>query len=104
MLVLLENQTDYPTDKDLDTIENCDYSDFAELLHLISNYFSRYGKFSYSSEGDHTTWSISTGGWSGCEDIIYALQKNKVFWLMCWFSSQRGGHYIFITNQLNKTI
>lgn len=37
----------------------------------------------------------STGGWSGNEEIIEALQKNKWFWQFNWQESRRGGHYIF---------
>lgn len=37
---------------------------------------------------------LSTGGWSGNEDIIGVLQKS-FFWLAHWKQSSRGGHYIF---------
>ena len=44
---------------------------------------------------DEGTYRISTGGWSGNEDVIGALMRNSVFWLMYWKQSRVGGHYIF---------
>lgn len=41
-------------------------------------------------------WEISTGGWSGNEDIIEAMQDNQVFWSLHWLESRRGGHYKFL--------
>lgn len=38
---------------------------------------------------------LSTGGWSGNEDIIGAMEKNTVFWMTYWVQSRRGGHFIF---------
>jgi hypothetical protein len=38
---------------------------------------------------------LSTAGWSGNEEIIMALQKNFVFWAVCWMKEERGGHYTF---------
>ena len=38
---------------------------------------------------------MSTGGWSGNEDIIEAMHRNAVMWNLCWVQSRRGGHYIF---------
>lgn len=38
---------------------------------------------------------MSTGGWSGNEDVIRALKENTVWWYTNWFSSKRGGHYVF---------
>ena len=41
-----------------------------------------------------------TGGWSGNEDVIGALQQNLLFWPFFWEKSTRGGHYYFKINPL----
>jgi hypothetical protein len=43
---------------------------------------------------------ISTGGWSGNESIIAAMQKNEMMWHFNWVQSRRGGHYIFQLREL----
>lgn len=37
--------------------------------------------------------SLSTGGWSGCEMVIDALQKTA-YWHISWHLSQRGGRHV----------
>jgi hypothetical protein len=42
-------------------------------------------------------FELHTGGWSGNESIIMALEQTGrgLFWGMCWVMSKRGGHYWF---------
>lgn len=50
-----------------------------------------FGSGKYRDDG---TLELHTGGWSGCETIISAASKS-VWWMRWWYSSTRGGHYIF---------
>lgn len=45
-------------------------------------------------ENDTVYLRLSTGGWSGNEDIITELEKTA-FWMMRWYKEIRGGHYWF---------
>lgn len=87
----------YPTEEFLAHLENWDWRDgFDELLteamrgHIYPTFWEREEK-----EDGKIVWQISTGGWSGNESIIAALMGNRMFWMMCWVESRRGGHYIF---------
>jgi len=82
----------YPAGTALQAITEWPYNDFNGLVKFIAeiwNWSPRYWK----REGQ--VIHASTGGWSGYESIIDALQDNFVFWAMCWQSSRRGGHYVF---------
>jgi len=84
----------YPTKYTLNTITKWpihNRTSCKELLEFVHKawYFPSY----FDVKGN--TYRISTIGWSGNEDIIQALQKNYIFWSLCWQSSRRGGHYVF---------
>lgn len=38
---------------------------------------------------------LTTGGWSGNEDVVAAMEANPVLWGACWLSSHRGGLHVF---------
>jgi hypothetical protein len=59
---------------------------FVRSLWYYPDYFSPRG---------NGYWDVSTGGWSGNEDVIVALSENFMFWSLCWYSGRRGGHYVF---------
>lgn len=87
----------YPEEWELDTIK--EWSDFSKqgILQLLDylkqlwtypDYFVLKGKRVLYLE-------LHTGGWSGNEDIVCALQRNYCFWGMYWEKSVKGGHYYF---------
>lgn len=86
--------TRYPTAAELKRIRKWPNYDWPSLLYFIS-------KIWWMPEWGWTfkrrQYWISTGGWSGNEEIVCAMKDNKLFWDMCWVSSRRGGHYKFMT-------
>jgi hypothetical protein len=42
---------------------------------------------------------LATGGWSGNEELIRALQENRFFWMSAWESSERGGRHVFMVGR-----
>ena len=98
----------YPTDDALDKIANWDYNNsrgwfkFIEnIWHLRSWGWSEVRKADLDSP-DKIEYQISTAGWSGNEDIIRAMQKNKILWYYTWAQSRRGGHYIFEVKNIGE--
>lgn len=85
----------YPTEEALQRIRTWT-SDrkFSALMEYVKSIW-RYDSWDETTEEEKKVYHISTMGWSGNESIISALQDNLFFWHVCWFSSQRGGHYVF---------
>lgn len=94
----------YPTDEALDIIREWTFqmSD-RELFDFIKSFWwmPEFGWKECEAIDELTgdtnhCYYLSTGGWSGNESIIEAMQENKwMFWHLHWVQSRRGGHYIF---------
>lgn len=81
----------YPTDETLEAIRTWPYKDADECLMFIKAAWN-WPDMAAIKDGK---LQLSTGGWSGNEDLIAALMGNRVVWLSRWLSSCRGGHYVF---------
>ena len=91
----------YPTEYALDKIKNWDMLDFPGCMEYVFKLW-HWEDYRWSEEAkdeyfDHpiTRYYLSTGGWSGNESIIGAMQENQMLWFFNWVQSRRGGHYIF---------
>ncbi len=90
------DQDGYPDEADLDVFINYPCNKLQELEKILRDCnWCYYGSAKTIEDEDYIRIELSTGGWSGNEDIIGALASNVTFWLMHWYSSQRGGHYVF---------
>lgn len=90
---------EYPDQKEIRTIKKWAFTkhdsfvDFMEYVRAAGKYWGDSEPFGWKQRG-RTYW-VSTGGWSGNEEIISAMQSNFVFWSTSWVSVRRGGHYVF---------
>lgn len=94
--------SEYHTENELKEIQNWDIKDAHNLVNRLrdmwqyDNYFiENWGLDLIHNERPVLMLELHTGGWSGNEDIIEALQKHKLFWMMWWWKTERGGHYYF---------
>jgi hypothetical protein len=82
----------YPDEVELETIRKWPWKDCVGLLEYVKE---RWWEPDWGWTEDNGIIDVSTGGWSGNEDLIGAMQDNTMFWMLCWESSRRGGHYEF---------
>lgn len=93
----------YPDEAELERIANWPESDLQDLFEFIrarwkyaeSEYWNEYEVGAGPAKTRVRCYKLSTGGWSGNESLIDALQQNEMAWLVTWWSSRRGGHYEF---------
>jgi hypothetical protein len=80
----------YPTEAFLDWLKH--ESDAHIALQEAALYFNECGFGKAVVSGDELR--LSTGGWSGCEDVIGHLQEN-VYVVQRWLSHHRGGLWVY---------
>lgn len=71
------------------------WADLRALLAYVREHW-HFAEWGWGQDGEW--YYLSTGGWSGNEDIIAALQRHRLFWMLCFQSQRRGGHFTFTTD------
>lgn len=84
------------TADDLKRIAEWPHDDFQGLVAFVEDiwWMPEWGFLKDDMPGGFSL-ELHTGGWSGNEQIVEALKRNRMFWAMCWVKSERGGHYWF---------
>lgn len=88
----------YPSCESLSMIEKWDFADGKGVLSLMEFLEGEWWnpEWGFIRKGkDVVHLELHTGGWSGNEEIMGALQKNSWFFFLYWEDSRRGGHYRF---------
>ena len=86
--------TDYPSEQVLSFIKNYDTCK-GPIEDLFDFIIQEWNWPDWGTKKKGRKYEFHTGGWSGNEDIIRAMQDNYLFWGLCWVMSKRGGHYWF---------
>lgn len=84
----------YPEEEQLEKVKNWEVKNI-EDFHAFMGYINEIVDWYIFTRKHDVLYSLSTGGWSGNEDVIGSMLENRMFWLMYWESSRRGGHYTF---------
>lgn len=94
--------SEYPTEAQLERIQEWGYRGFEDLALFVQKIwhwgedYARLSDWKVDEFGtEYRQFELITGGWSGNEDIVCALNKNQMFNMMCWYSSHRGGLHIY---------
>ena len=105
----------YPTEDTLTRIRSWPvetFDDMASAMDFAGRAWSYPDRWECIERWEDPDWPsrpqrvyrFSTGGWSGNESVIGAMQKNRFGWLVTWVESRRGGHYIFDAPEPGATV
>lgn len=90
----------YPSEPELKQISQWQHNDLLGLFEFIVSIWE-YADIGYARRKGRKFW-LSTGGWSGNEEIIGALKENHVAYGLTAYSWRRGGHYVFYVPKVSS--
>ena len=95
----------YPTEETLERIATWPIETVADMHAAMDfagsawSYPDRWETFeeinATNPAAPERVYRFSTGGWSGNESIVGAIERNLVLQMMGAYSWQRGGHYVY---------
>ena len=86
----------YPNEDELKRIRDWEPMDGIGLIDFVrSIWWNADWGCSFETEDDVEKHQLSTGGWSGNEEIITTMRANWLWWSQHWYSHRCGGHYEF---------
>ena len=83
----------YPTEATLERVRRWPATDLWGLAEYVRQAWRYPERWEVTEKTGWREIHASTSGWSGNELLIIALERNRVFWGLCWQKSARGGHY-----------
>jgi len=96
----------YPTEETLAAIAawpiKCN-KDIQNLLEFAGEAWSYPFPVETGGEDEDRWIRVVTGGWSGNESLVGAMEENRMFWALCWLESRRGGSYKFYTHPIKES-
>jgi hypothetical protein len=84
----------YPGEEDIKKIKEWPLKTWQDYRDL-ANFVMRIWEYPDYATLKGRTLRLVTGGWSGNESIIGAIERNRNFSLVCWEMSRRGGLHIY---------
>ena len=85
----------YPTKEQLNIIRHWSPLSPLTLIEYIKPLWEEYGTIRLTGKKIKKLY-MATGGWSGNEDIIRAMENgDNLFFSLWWQKSERGGAYWF---------
>jgi hypothetical protein len=95
---------DYPRDDELKRIAAWPLTDWPGMMEFVHSLWWMPGwgwqEFADPANGNRW-WILATGGWSGNESLIEAMQANAIPWMVHWEWTRRGGQYAFCERKEN---
>ena len=100
-----DDDLDYLSDDDWEQIETWPWHDIAGCLDFVkaswhwpdlaSHNLSAHEGYVVRADPEDRYLRLVTGGWSGNEELVGALESNRTIHRMAWRMSARGGLHIY---------